>query len=560
MARPAVRRDNNGAELSKRGRSLFDAASGWRSLNQELAENYFPMSADFTSSLPLGEDFALDLMDSYPVQARQQLGDAVEAMLRQGSWFQVSSGDPELDKVPAVARALQRMSQIVSAIIRSPRTHAKIAMKQADHNWVTFGANCLTWEESVDRSRPILKSHHLRDVAWAENSDTEIDVVHRRLRLSARQVMERVNAGRWQRPHPDVVRASETDPEHIFDFQHCLMPAEDYEYSLRRPSSAKFVSVYFDCEHEQVMRESPQPWFNYRINRWWRLGDCQWGFSPVAINTLPDGRMAQALGGMVLEQGEKALDPPMIGAGDVFRNDINLWSGGFTMVDLSDGRNLQDVMTVVDTAKNIAVGENMQAQLRSMIAEGFLLNKLMLPNTKEMTAFEVGWRTDEFRRAALPFFSPIEDEYHAPVLDGALQMAFQMGMLTRDDVPRELAGRDNQWTFISPLNEAEGQKVAAAFRQTVADVASILQIDPTARNNVNWTEALQDALRGNGAKPGWLPTEDEKKALADAQKQLADASTQADALQRGAQVAADVSNATMTAQQAGLLNGAGMQG
>ena len=27
----------------------------------------------------------------------------------------------------------------------------------------------------------------------------------------------------------------------------------------------------------------------------------------------------------------------MIGAGDVFRNDINLWSGGFTMVDLSDG-------------------------------------------------------------------------------------------------------------------------------------------------------------------------------------------------------------------------------
>ena len=34
-------------------------------------------------------------------------------------------------------------------------------------------------------------------------------------------------------------------------------------------------------------------------------GDCQWGFSPVAINTLPDGRMAQALGGMVLEQGER---------------------------------------------------------------------------------------------------------------------------------------------------------------------------------------------------------------------------------------------------------------
>ena len=396
--------------------------------------------------------------------------------------------------------------------------------------------------------------HHLRDVVWQENDDKEIDVAHRKLRKTARQIMALVDSGRWGPVHPDIRNASEKEPDRVFDFHHCLMPAGDYEYITRKVNfRAPFVSVYYDCENQMTVREAPAPWFNYIINRWWRLGDCPWGFAPVAINTLPDGRMAQALGTMVLEQGEKALDPPMIGSGDVFRNDINLWSGGFTMVDLSDGRNLQDVMTVVDTAKNIAVGENMQQQLRSMIAEGFLLNKLMLPNTRDMTAFEVNWRTDEFRRAALPFFSPIEDEYHSRVLDGGLQMAFQMGALRREDVPREIAGRDNLWSFTSPLNEAEGQKVAAAFRQTVADVASILQIDPTARNNVNWTEALQDALRGNGAKPGWLPTDEEKKALSEAQKQLSDAATQAEALQRGASVAADVSNATIAANQAGLM-------
>lgn len=551
--------DSNGEEIAKRGARLFDAASGWRMLNQELAENYYPMRADWTASLNMSDGFALDLMDSYPVQARHQLGDAIEAMLRQGNYFGLSSGDPDLDKFPPVARFFERVNGVIAAIMRNPKVHAKVAMKAGDQDWVTFGANCYTWEESEDRTRPILKVHHPRDVAWAQNNDGDIDIIHRKLNLTAREVMRRVNAGKWRDPHPDVKKAAEKEPERVFDFHHCLMPAEDYEYLGRKPiSRARFVSVYYDREHEMVMREAPQPWMNYIINRWWRLGDCQWGFSPVAINTLPDGRMAQALGNMVLEQGEKALDPPIVGAGDVFRNDVNLWSGGFTSVDLSDGRSIGDVMTVVDTAKNIAVGENMQAQMRSMIAEGFLLNKLMLPNTRDMTAFEVNWRTDEFRRAALPFFSPIEDEYHARVLDGALSMAFQLGFIDRREVPREIAGRDSLWSFTSPLNEADGQKVSAAFRQTVADVASILQIDPTARNNVNWTEALQDALRGNGAKAGWLPTEEEKKALAESQKQLADAATQADALQRGAQVAADVSNATMTAQNAGLMPSGGM--
>lgn len=548
-------RDNNGSELCRISGGLFTKKRGWDSLNQELCENYYPMRADYTGELSLGDDFALDLMDSYPVQARSQLGDAIEAMLRQDQWFHVSSGDEELDKQPDIARGLERATQVTSMIMNYPKAHVKRGMKMCDHDWVTVGAGVLSWEESQNRTYAVLKSHHPRDNAWMANEDGDVDVNHRRMKKSARDLINGYNEGRYNRPHPDVFKAEKDDPGHKFTILHCLMPGEDYERldtatTGRRPP---FVSVLYDEEHEMVLREKPAPWFNYMIPRWWILGDVQWGFSSVAINTLPDGRMAQALGAMTLEGAEKAIDPPIIGAGDVFRNGVNLWTGGFSMADLSDGRNLQDVMTVVDTAKNLNIGIEMKQELRAMIAEGFLLNKLMLPNTKEMTAFEVNWRTDEFRRAALPFFSPIEDEYHSLVLEGAFRMAMQMGLMKPDELPRQLAERDVHWTFTSPINSVEGQRVAANFRQVVADVGSIIQLDPTASTRVNWGHALQDALNGDGAKPKWLLTDAELEQKAAESKQANDASAAAGALQRGASVAADVSNALMTGRNAGLL-------
>jgi hypothetical protein len=559
VAKPRVYSDSTGKELCRISELLFTKKRPWDRLCQELAENFYPMRADFTQALILGEDFALDLMDSYPVQANGQLADAIDAMLRQGEkWFSSSTGDADLDKKPAVAQALARVTAMINnGILRDPRAKVQSALKEADRDWVTFGCNVLSWEESQDRSHAVLKAHHPRDNAWMVNGDGQIDVNHRKLKMSAREIAKRVNSGRWKGPyHPDIDKALKNDPSTEFPLIHCLMPVDDIygdDKGKKKLLGKNFVSIYYDEEHQMTLSEKPAPTFNYVISRWHTLGTWPWGFSPVAIQTLPDGRMSQALASMVLEQGEKALDPPMVGVGDVFRNDINLWAGGFTAVDLSDGRNLQDVMTVVDTAKNMPVGFEMKQDMRSMIAEGFLLNKLVLPNTKDMTAYEVGWRTDEFRRAALPFFTPIEMEYHAPLLNGALDIAVQLGMMDPRTLPPELHGAAAHWSFTSPLNEAEGQKVAAAFRQAAADVSTGMGIDPTIKDMFDWAEMAMDAVRGDGANPTWILDPDVVAARKAQNQQLNDAAAAASALQKGAGVAADVANATIAARNAGII-------
>lgn len=557
MAKPRAYGDDTGRELERISSGLFTKKHGWDSLCQELAENLYPMRADFTNTMVLGQDFGLDIIDSYPVQARGQLGDLIDAMLRQGDWFAASSGDTERDKKPSVASALELGTEMVQSILRDPRSRTASALKEADQDWVTFGANVLSAEESIDRSFIVLKAHHPRDNAWMVNGDGMVDTNYRKLKMSAREIVKRVDTGKWAGPvHPDIRRAAEDEPSKEFDLKHCLMPAEDVYGSdkakMRKAGGAAYVSIYFDCAHQMTLSEKFVRNFNYIVSRYRTLGTWPWGFSPVALQTLGDARMAQALGAMVLEQGEKSLDPPIIGAGDVFRNDINLWAGGFSMVDLSDGRNLQDVMTVVDTAKNMPVGFEMKQDLRTVIAEGFLLNKLVLPNVREMTAYEVGQRMDEFRRAALPFLTPVQDEYHAKVLGALFDQGINLRMMDPNAFPPELRGQAVHWSFTSPIDEADGQKIAASFRQAAADVSTGMGVDPTVKDMFDWAEATIDAVRGDGAKPGWFKTPDEIAARKVQNQQLNDASTAATALQKGAGVAADVANSTLAARNAGI--------
>ena len=553
--------DDTGRELCRISDGLYSKKTQWDQLCQELAENYYPMRADFTTELNLGDDFALDIMDSYPVQANAQLADSIEAMLRQGDWFKVSTGDDDRDKRPGNARALHRVTMLLRNMLADPRSRVMQAMKEADHDYITFGQAVLSWHTSRDRMFGFLEAHHPRDFAFLLSPEKQVDTGFLKVRKTAREIMARIDSGKWTgTPHPDIKRSAENEPDREIELRHCVMPMDEVygsdRVAKRKMGKHQYCSIYFDVEHETTFSSKGTPFFNYQVSRYRTLGTWPWGFSPVALQTLPDARMSQSLAAIFLEQGEKALDPPMIGAGDVFRNDINLWSGGFTMVDLADDRKLSDVMSVVDTSKNMAVGFEMRAEQKNIVAEGFLLNRLMLPNTKEMTAYETGIRLDEFRRAALPFFSPIEVEHHAPMLSGALNLAFSQGWIRPEELPEELHGQNISYRFQTPLNDAEGQKTVAAFQQAVANIGAMADIDPTVKDLIDWAEASLDAVRGGGAPPTWFLDEEQIKERKAQNQKLKDAKAAGEAMQQGAAVAADVSSATMIAQQAGLTQAA----
>jgi hypothetical protein len=543
--------DTRAKELVRIGDSLFSKLQPWNDLRQEICELCHPLRADYNTTLSPGEDFQGNLMDSFMVQTRETLGNMPLAVLRQGDWFNLSTGEKDIDENPQNMSWFDGAKAKMRKGIYSPRANFVNACIEADHDWVSVGNPVLSVEENKDRNGLLYKAWHPRDVVWMMDADGQIDHVQRTMMMSARNIEKK-----WPKTCPQGIKtACQKDPNKQFKIRHILMTVEDLygdDKAMRRKFGRNpYVSLYVAVEHNTILGQSGTPVFNYIVPRWRSLSNISIGFSPATINSLADGRMLQEMARIVLEQGEKAVDPPTIGSGDVFKNDINLYAGGFTMVDL-DGQKLQDVMQVVNETGNVSFGVEMRQDIRNMIAEAFLINKLMLPNAREMTAFETQVRLDEYRRAALPFFGPIESEYHLKVLN----VTFDLMLANKafEPPPDELRDRDLTFQFEGPLNTLEGRQTVAAFQESVQIIAAGVSAtqDQTIVQGFDIKQATKDAVRGAGGKPDWFVSEDAQKEIDAQNAQQANLAQAAAIANAGATTAKNIGEGAQALQAAGL--------
>ncbi|MGZ2449588.1 hypothetical protein ACVIRO_002342 [Rhizobium ruizarguesonis] len=543
--------DSKAKELCRIGSSLFTKKLPYDSLCQDIAENYYPLRSDFTRTLQLGDDFTNQLMESYPVQARETLGNAPSAMLRQGDWFSIKTGVEAIDEQPNVARWLESATRLYRRQVYDRRANFVAATIEGDHDWVTFGNAVLSVGESPDRDHMLFNAWHPRDCAWMLNEVGKVDHLQRKMKMTARNMCRKYK----DKVHVDVKTALQKDPSTEFNIRHIVLPTDDLYGSdkamRRRYAKFPYLSVYVDVDHETILGEGGLPVFNYVVPRWRTLSNIVQGFSPATINSLPDGRMIQSMARIILEQGEKAVDPPTVAKGDIFRDAVNMYAGGMTYVDVEDDADIRKLFQTIETG-NVSIGMEMKQDVRELIAEAFLLNKLFLPDTREMTAYETSQRIAEFRRAALPFFGPIESEYNLPLLDVGFQLAIHNRQIDFGEIPDELDGAETTFTFESPLNTAEGRALVASFQESVQILAGASQFDNKIPSTMNFAKMTKDAVKGTGAPADWFNDEEVATEEADRQEQVDNLQKAAAMLAGGAGVAQQVGDAAQSLQKAGI--------
>jgi hypothetical protein len=552
--------DSRAKELVKIGDGLFTKKQPYDSLCQEIADHFYPLRTDFTSTLSLGDDFTTDLMDSYPVQARETLGNSINAVLRQGDWFSVKTGIEEIDEDPSAARWLEKATADYRRLVYDRRANFTASVIEADHDWVTFGNPVLSVGESSTRDHLLFNTWHPRDCAWMLNETGKADALHRKLSKSARNLKKMFG----DNLHPDIKKACVDNPSGEFKVRHIVMPTDeiygDDRKMRKKYAGMPFLSLYVDVEHETILGEGGLPVFTYIVPRYKTLCGIPQGFSPHTINALPDGRMIQSMARVILEQGEKAVDPEMFAKGEIFRDAVNRYAGGMTYVDLEADEKLQDVIQTISPG-NVGLGMDMIAGIREMIAEAFLLNKLFLPDTREMTAFETNARLAEYRRAALPFYGPIESEYNLPLLDAGFTLAINNRAFNFGDAPDVLKdylnpqenGGELTFNFESPLNTAEGRAKVAAFQESVQIIAAGGQYDKTIPAGYDFKKMTKDAVDGTGAPADWTLDEEVVAQAQDQQAAVDNLQQTAQQLREGAGVAQDVAGASVALQQAGII-------
>jgi len=537
-------------ELVARGSQLLNDRKAMTTLWQEIAENFYPQRADFTVTRYIGEEFAEHLYSSYPIIVHRELSTSFAAMLRPRAkdWFSISVEDEE-DLTQAGREWLAWSTKRMKAAMYDRRAQFVRATTEADADFAAFGQCVISREIIWGASTPHLlyRTWHLRDVSWSEKSDGSIGELYIKWKPMIKELVEM-----GMDLHHNIERfAVGVQNLQKTDCMRLVVSTDIYMGPNGEGEGYPWILVYLDTLNNHIMKVVPQTSMGFTVPRWQTVSGSQYAYSPATVAGLPDARLLQAMSLTLLEAGEMSVRPPMIATQDALRGDIQLFAGGITWADVEYDERKGDVLRPLNQdRRGLPQGYAERDRQQAMIAEAFFINKLTLPPPEgDMTAFEVGQRVEEYVRAALPLFEPMEHEYNGQLCEDTFDALLRAGHFgSVQDIPRELQGRDVRFKFVSPLHDAIERKNAAIFMETADLLERAAPLDPTALFNVDLGGTLRDALEGVGLPAKNLVPLDQVEARVAEAEDAAAAEQEMEVAAKGGAAARDLAQAQQMTQ------------
>ena len=546
-------------ELMQQGDAEFARWYPVHTLWQTLAENFYPMRADFTRERWMSEEFASYLMTGRPALAHRDLSNSLSALLRQKDtqWFTARTRFDEINNDVAARRWLDRASNIQYRVMYAQGANFVRSMKDGDQDYSAFGQTVIEIRPNSRYDGLSYATHHLKNCVWFENSEHHIDGLHRKWRPQARQLCEKFPKAVSDK----VTKLRQDEPFREINCRHIVLPWDDYDYQDPRGRKTKFVSIHIDVENETILEETPLRVFCYVVPQWARVSNSPIAYSPATVLALPDGRMLQDITLTILEAGQKVVDPPMIGVGEAINGDTNLQAGGMTWTDADyDERTGEVLRPITLNPEGLQFGAAREERIEQIIDQAFFLNQIRMPTvTKEMTADETERVYQEFIRQAVPLLEPIETDYSGKVCDVTFETLMDMRAFGPiEDIPKILSGADIKFEFDSPLQAAKDKLKIGNFQQAIKIVVEAAQVKPDVVDNFDIDQGTRDAVLAQAGGDWIIPVEvrDKTRAQRQAHQQAAQAaqtvSVGADAAQRVAGAVKSAGDAAETMQRAGI--------
>lgn len=522
--------------LRELGDKLFQKKQSLDLRNQEIAEQFYPQRATFTASRDVGDEWASHLMTGYPALVQRDLANTLGAILRPRgqNWFHMAADREEKEDHDGKAW-LEWATGLQRRAMYDPKTMFTRATKEGDQDYSAFGGAAVSVEVNRNGPNLVYRCWHLRDCAWSEDSYGQINTFHRKWEPT---VGELCGYFPEDKLHSNIVKAKQKDKNQKALVRHVMITAEEYGWNKSRHP---WVSIFLDCQNNHVIEEVGSWTRKVVLPRWMTVSGSQYAYSPATLIALPDARLIQAMTLTMLDAGERATNPPLIGVSEAIRGDLNLYPGGFTAVDASYDERLGEVLRpLVQDKSGLPFGLEMLDRQASVLREAFYLNSLSLPpqGGPDMTAYEVGQRVQEYIRKALPLFEPMEHDYNGALCEMTFETLLREGAFgPLENMPETLQGANIKFNFESPLSDMAERQKGQTYLEAKAMITEATSMDPSAAVIMDFGATLRDVLDGIGVPKKWLRSPEQVKQKTEQEAAAQDTAQTLAAMQGGAQVA-----------------------
>lgn len=540
-------------DISAMSTRAFDKRGSLLSLWQEIGDHFYPERAEFTVTRSLGTDFASNLTTSMPILARRDMGDMFASMLRPADvfWFKIQTANQDyLDYDSKLW--LQRASKIQWNAMYDRKAKFKVSTKQGDHDYTAFGQCVISNELNTTIDQLVYKNWHLRDVAWFDDENGDPCPIFRKWKPTAYE-LKKLYGDKISRDVADMAR----DPQKMFEqveVIHAVVPTDMTGKNLRTP----YVSIFYECANKSILKEEGCWTKIYNIPRWSTVSGSQYAYSPATIAALPDARLIQQMTLVLLEAGEKAVNPPLVATQEAVRSDVQQFAGGMTWVDAEYDERLGEALRPMTINSNgIPHGLQMREEIKKSIESAFYLDKIGLPEMNgDMTAFETAQRVKEYMRKIVPLFSPIEDDYNGGMCNDTFELLLRNGGFGPiKDMPKMLRGSEVKFVFRSPLSENLDRQKAQSFQEAKQMLAETIPLDQSVARMVDIRKALRDVFEAVDVPISWLRPEEEMAEMDKKDAEAAQMQQMMGAMAGGAGIAKDMGAASKSFSQAQAATG-----
>jgi hypothetical protein len=472
--------------LTYRGRFLTDKVNDGKKRNTKMMNNKPRMSV---------RTLASGMMSGITSPARP--------------WFQLGSGDPQLNEKVAVKNWLHEVQTIMYRVFSKSNLYNSLHTLYSEVG--VFGTGAMGVYADFENVIHCV-TYTVGAYSLGTNGKNRVDSFYREYQLTVSQLVKEFGIENCSHEVQDKWKNGNT--EVWVPLVHIIEPNDDRDQMSPLSGNKAVRSVYYEKsrstrDHADLfLRESGFDEFPIMAPRWNVTGEDIYGTDCPGMDALGDAK--------ALQLGEKrkytALDilvkPPLQGP-QTLQGQVS--NGGLAPGEIiwTDGQGA-GLKSIYDFRPDLNAMTALNQESEDRVARAFYEDLfLMIANSdrRQITAREIAEKQEE----KLLMLGPVLERLHTELLDPLIDRTFNMlqvaGVLP--PAPPELQDRELRVEYVSVLAQAQRMVAVAGLERTVGFAANLATLWPEARHKIDPMQAIDEFSAAMGVNPRVVRPDDE---------------------------------------------------